>query len=301
MNLPNVLLTGREGQLGTVFSELWNCSALRDRFLLVGAARQDLDITNSTEVDAYLSELRPKYILNTAAYTRVDDAESEVDAAIHVNDLAVGLLASWCSLNACRLIHISTDFVFDGESKKPYEVDAPAKPLGVYGSSKLAGERHIAQKLPTDGIIVRTSWLYSEHGRNFVKTMLGLMSEGRDVRVVCDQIGSPTSAHTLCKYIVQLIAADRTAGIYHFTDGGELSWYEFAVAIREIGIDLGLITGQATVTPVPTSDYPTAARRPPYSVLELPPIETPDRGGTPSWRAELRSVLGRIKAGSSGR
>lgn len=301
MSRPTLLLTGRNGQMGTVFSQQWEWSGLGDRYELVEVGRRELDIADPLEVKRYLTDLRPTYIVNAAAYTRVDEAEADQESAYLVNEKAVGLLAGWCNSNSCRLLHISTDFVFGGDATSPYSVDSEAGPLSVYGASKRAGEIQVTSCLPSTGIVVRTSWLYSEHGQNFVKTVLRLMSEGRDVRVVCDQLGSPTSAHTLCKYIAQLIAADRTAGIYHFTDGGELSWYEFAVAIREIGIELGLITGQATVTPVPTSEYPTAARRPPYSVLELPPIEAPDRGDTPSWRAELRSVLGRIKAGSSGR
>ena len=193
---------------------------------------------------------------------------------------AVGLLADWCKGNACRLLHISTDFVFDGEATSPYSVDSETGPLSVYGASKLAGEMQIKACLPSSGIVVRTSWLYSEHGQNFVKTMLRLMSEGRDVRVVCDQIGSPTSAHTLSRYIAQLIGTDSAAGFYHFTDGGQLSWFEFAVAIREIGVELGLIADRATVTPVTAAEYPTAARRPLYSVLERTPKGLPTAGSS---------------------
>jgi len=301
MSRPTLLLTGRNGQMGTVFSQHWETSGLSDRYELAEAGRGELDIADPLEVREYLTALRPTIILNFAAYTRVDDAESDRESAYSVNERAVGLLADWCSDNLCRLLHVSTDFVFNGNAASPYSVNSETDPLSVYGASKLAGEIQVTSRLPSSGIVVRTSWLYSEYGQNFVKTMLGLMSERRDVRVVSDQVGSPTSAHSLCKYLAQLIADDRALGIYHFTDGGELSWYEFAVAIREIGIELGLATEQATVTPVPASEYPTAARRPPYSVLELPPTEASDLGDTPSWRVELRGVLERIKAGSLGR
>ena len=300
MSRPTLLLTGRDGQLGTVFSQQWGGCELSGRYELVEVGRRELDIADPLEVKEFLDDLRPTYILNAAAYTRVDEAESEQESAYRVNDNAVGLIADWCKDNSCRLLHISTDFVFGGDATSPYSVDSETGPLSVYGASKLAGEMQVTSCLPSSGIVVRTSWVYSEHGQNFVKTMLRLMSEGRDVRVVCDQIGSPTSAHTLCRYIAQLIATDSAAGIYHFTDGGELSWFEFAVAIREIGVELGLIPARATVTPVTAAEYPTAARRPPYSVLERTPKGAPDCGATPSWRAELRSVLERIKAGPSG-
>ena len=300
MNRPTLLLTGCHGQMGTVFSQQWEEWEPSGRYELVEVGRRELDIADPLEVKEFLADLRPTYILNTAAYTRVDEAESDQESAYRVNDNAVGLLADWCKDNSCRLLHISTDFVFDGEATSPYSIDSETGPLSVYGASKLAGEMQVTSCLPSSGIVVRTSWLYSEHGQNFVKTMLRLMSEGRDVRVVCDQIGSPTSAHTLCRYIAQLIATDSAAGIYHFTDGGELSWFEFAVAIREIGVELGLIPARATVTPVTAAEYPTAALRPLYSVLARTPIGPQDCGATNSWRAELRSVLERIKAGPSG-
>lgn len=301
MNRPTLLLTGCHGQMGTVFSQQWEGPMLSGRYELVEVGRRELDIADPLEVQKYLADLRPAYILNTAAYTRVDEAESDQESAYRVNEKAVGLLADWCQGNSCRLLHISTDFVFDGDATSPYSVDSETGPLSVYGASKLAGEMQVTSCLPSSGIVVRTSWLYSEYGQNFVKTMLSLMSEGRNVRVVCDQIGSPTSAHTLCRYIAQLIATDSAAGIYHFTDGGELSWFEFAEAIREIGVELSLIPERATVTPITAAEYPTAARRPPYSVLERTPKGPPDCGATHSWRAELRSVLERIKAGPSGR
>ncbi len=274
---------------------------LSERYDLAEAGRDSLDIADPHEVKHYLSDLSPTCILNAAAYTRVDEAESNRESAYSVNERAVGLLAEWCDDNSCRLVHISTDFVFNGEANSPYSVDSKVDPISAYGASKRAGELQVASRLPSSGIVVRTSWLYSEHGQNFVKTMLRLMSEGREVRVVSDQVGSPTSAYTLSNFIARLIATDSAAGVYHFTDGGELSWYEFAVAIREIGTELDLISEQATITPVATADYPTAARRPAYSVLELSPPESPDLGDTPGWRAELRRVLERIKAGSSGR
>jgi len=298
MSLPKLLLTGCQGQLGLAFYENWEGMALNEHFDLVRVDRQEFDMTDSIGIKTFLDELHPSVILNTAAYTRVDDAETNPEEAYRVNDWAVGSLASWCATNSCKLIHLSTDFVFSGSVTMPYSVCAATGPLGVYGASKLAGEGHVLGKLPSSGLVVRTSWLYSEYGHNFVKTMLRLMSENRELSVVSDQIGSPTSVHSLCLFIAKLIGSESAAGIYHFTDGGSLSWYEFAVTIQEMGIELGMLPKNSLVNPVPTESYPTPAKRPAYSVLDISMSEEVTDRASLDWKRELMKVLKRIQAGS---
>lgn len=297
MTLPILLLTGCKGQLGRSFSENWSQSDVNDRYSLVKVTRSQLDITNERDLLSYLDDLRPSVIVNAAAYTKVDKAETDSKAAHLVNENAVSSLAHWCKGNSGRLIHVSTDFVFDGHASHPYAIDSPTNPLSVYGSSKLAGEKCITSVLPSSGLVVRTSWLYSEHRHNFVRTMLRLFSQGRDIKVVNDQIGSPTSAHSLSLFILRLIDNGIGAGICHFTDGGQISWYEFALSIREIGLELGLIRSPSTVLPVPSTEYTTAARRPAYSVLDLTSVGSYANNDDQAWKLELRRVLERIKAG----
>ena len=297
MTLPILLLTGCEGQLGRSFSEHWSRSDAHDRYKLIELGRNQLDIRSEGELLNYLADLRPSMIVNAAAYTRVDEAETDSESAHEVNERAVKNLANWCKGNYGRLIHISTDFVFDGHSSHPYSIDSPTNPLSVYGSSKRAGEKHVTNLLPSSGLVIRTSWLYSEHGQNFVKTMLRLFSTGRDVKVISDQIGSPTSAHSLSLFILRCIENGIGSGICHFTDGGQISWYEFALSIREIALELGIIPSQSIVLPVPSAEYPTAARRPAYSVLDLTSAGRYANNDEQAWKLELRRVLERIKTG----
>ena len=299
MKLPTVLLTGCHGQLGTAFNRYWENSPLRNGFELVGLGRERFDISDHEELSCFLADLHPNTILNTAAYTQVDAAESDIETAYAVNEKAVKTLVSWCANNGCRLIHISTDFVFDGLACKPYTTDAATNPLSVYGSSKLAGENHVIRGLPAHGVVVRTSWLYSEYGTNFVKAMLKLMHSGRALRVVADQVGSPTSAHSLSVFLGTLVAEDSRPGIYHFSDGGQVSWYDFALAIQEAALEIGLLSKRSVITPVPATEYPTAATRPAYSVLE---VDSRDAGGhdrSQNWMRELREVLKRVQESTS--
>ncbi|MBL0915751.1 MAG: dTDP-4-dehydrorhamnose reductase, partial [Sphingopyxis sp.] len=228
--------------------------------------------------------------INAAAYTKVDAAEDMPELAQRVNHLAVGYLAHAAQKNGARLIHISTDFVFDGTGSQPYRPDAPTAPLNIYGKTKAAGEAAAGAA----ALIVRTSWLYSAYGNNFVATMLRLMREKMMLRVVDDQIGTPTSAHSLAEAIWDLAAIDR-AGILHYSDSGVASWYDFAVAIMEEAVALGLLARPVDVLPIPTSEYPTPARRPHFSVLDKrDAIAT--IGRVPAhWRANLRDVLKAIK------
>jgi len=268
MSKPLILLTGCYGQLGTVIQRHWDVASLSADYELLPVDANQLDLTDAPDVIAYLDQLKPRYVINTAAYTQVDDAESDAEAAFALNGDAVSVLAQWCSRHDCTLIQISTDFVFDGRADIPYLPEAATGPLSVYGASKLAGEHHVLDRLPHDGIIVRTAWLYSEFGSNFVKTMLRLMGERHELRVINNQIGSPTSAHTLTQFILTLIKKGTTHGVFHWTDGAEVSWFDFASAIYEAGRSCGMSANDVSIQPVSSSEYPAAAARPAYSVLD---------------------------------
>lgn len=214
-----------------------------------------------------LRSLRPAVVVNAAAYTAVDKAESDPDAASRGNADGPGFLAEGCREVGARLVHVSTDFVFDGATSRPYRPDDPPAPLGVYGATKLEGERRVLRELPHASLIVRTAWVYSSHGRNFVLTMIRLMRERGTVRVVSDQVGTPTSARDLAIALWDLIRLEAT-GVHHWTDAGVASWYDLAEAVRRLGQTRGLVPSNARVVPISTLEYPTPARRPAYSVLD---------------------------------
>ena len=241
-------------------------------------------------VDAALAEHKPDVLINASAYTAVDKAETDADAAFAVNRDGVSNLARAVAANNARLIHVSTDFVFDGSNSSPYETDAPTAPLGVYGESKLAGEQQVQEILGEAGLIIRTSWVYSSFGNNFVKTMLRLMNERDELGVIADQTGTPTWARGLAEAI-WLAAEKQISGIHHWTDAGVISWYDFAQAIFEEGRASGKITKETTVRPLRTEQYPTPARRPAYSVLDK--SKTWDALGQTSdhWRVSLRKMM----------
>lgn len=291
MSKPLILLTGCFGQLGNAIQRCWDTGSLSVDYEMLPVDASHLDLTDAADVRAYLDQLKPRYVINTAAYTQVDDAESDAEAAFALNGDAVSVLAKWCSRHDCTLIQISTDFVFDGQADTPYLPEAATGPLSVYGASKLAGEHHVRDRLPYNGIIVRTAWLYSEFGTNFVKTMLGLMNERSELRVVSDQIGSPTSAHTLAQFILTLIQKGATHGVFHWTDGAEISWLDFARAIHEAGRSYGMLANDVSIQPISSSEYPAAAARPAYSVLDrtssLALIDEEPEG----WQAALKHVV----------
>ena len=290
MSKPLIVVTGASGQLGQTLSRLWATAPLpQHRFTAL--SRSELDICDPAVTNAVLADLRPAVIVNAAAYTQVDKAESDSASAYLANEAAVGTLASWAAGNSARLLHVSTDFVFDGSSDTPYRPDQSTSPLGVYGASKLAGEAQIRALADGDSGIVRTSWLYSEYGNNFVKTMLRLMGERDRLSVVDDQIGSPTSTHSLAELIFAMIARGSFEGVYHWTDGGSISWYEFALQIQKQAREIGLLDKTIPIHPITTSEYPTPARRPAYSVLDrsrtLDAFDCPGQG----WEAQLNEVL----------
>jgi len=280
-----VLITGANGQVGRALQATAPAGAE-----LVSTDVDQLDICNPDAVARFVAEARPALIVNSAAYTAVDRAEGDADLAHRINADAVGHLAVAAAANGARLVHISTDFVFDGTKGSPYLPDDAPNPLSVYGATKLAGERAAGPA----ALILRTSWVYAAVGGNFVHTMLRLMRERDEVRVVADQIGSPTFATGIAEAIWKL-AGQGAQGIFHYTDSGVASWYDFAVAIQEEALALGLLDRQAKVTPIATSDYPTPATRPSYSVLDKGATVAALGGAAPHWRVHLRRMLEEVK------
>lgn len=280
-----VLITGANGQVGRALKATAPAGA---QLNLTDVA--ELDICDAAAVELFVDETRPALIINSAAYTAVDKAENDSALAQRINADAVANLATAAARHDARLVHISTDFIFDGTQGIPYLPDATPNPLSVYGATKLAGEMAAGP----EALIIRTSWVYAAVGGNFVHTMLRLMRERDEVRVVADQIGSPTFATGIAETIWTL-AAQGATGVYHHTDSGAASWYDFAVAIQEEALAIGLLDRQAKVTPIATSDYPTPARRPHYSVLDKSATNAALGGPAPHWRANLRRMLQEVK------
>ena len=286
-----VLITGAGGQVGRCLS-----SAAPDWAELLTASHTDLDIADAQAVREYVRVHSPDVIINAAAYTAVDRAESEPELAHRANGDGPSHFAVAARDAGARLIHVSTDFVFDGAASSPYRPDAGTNPLGIYGKTKLAGEKAVLELLPGRSVVVRTAWVYAAEGNNFVRTMLRIMNANGSVRVVADQVGTPTAAGSLAETLWKIVAKPEIRGIHHWTDAGVASWYDFAVAIAEEGAELGLVSGNVVVTPIATVDYPTPARRPSYSVLDKTSLTS--IGFTPiHWRKRLRDVLREMKRG----
>ena len=257
-------------------------------------ARRDLDIRDAAAVDAVVAAAAPDLILNAAAYVAVDKAESDSETAFAVNRDGPANLARAAVRAAARFSHVSTDFVFDGQKSRAYLPGDPTNPLCVYGASKLAGEAAVAAVAP-DALILRTAWVYGPHGGNFMKTMLRLMAERGEVRVVADQIGTPTSAAGLADTLWALSLAG-ASGVHHHTDAGVASWYDFAEAIGEEGHAAGLLPSAPRVIPIPTEAFPTPARRPAFSVLDKTSTWAFLDRRPAHWRSVLRGVLGEMGA-----
>ncbi len=284
----NILVTGSNGQLGSEIQA--QASFYPDRHFLF-LDLPDLDITNQEQVDTFCREKKIGVIINCAAYTAVDKAESDAEAAFLVNREGAAVLASCALKYNVLLVHISTDYVFNGEAFTPYRESYPASPLGVYGISKWEGEERIREIAPSY-FIIRTSWLYSSHGANFLKTMLRLGAERESLNVVFDQIGSPTSASDLAGAILFLLdrtdSDNRYRHTYHYSNEGVCSWYDFAVSIMDIA-GLGCM-----VRPVESSEYPQTARRPHFSVLNKSAIKRDWGIHIPYWRASLVREIEKI-------
>lgn len=298
-----VLITGKNGQLG---SELQKTCPSNVELICFGS--KELDISNVEQVNELLISNSPDIVINAAAYTAVDKAETDVDQAYAVNKQGAANLANVCKHINAKLIHISTDFVFDGTSTLPYTASDATNPLGVYGASKLAGEQAINEALGSQAIIVRTAWVYSVFGNNFVKTMLRLMSEKEQLGIVGDQVGTPTWAAGLANMLWALVAktSDNTINEQHssannslilnWTDAGVASWYDFAVAIQELAVEQGLLSKVIPISAIPAASYPTPAKRPAFSVLNKAQAEELSGVKTVHWRAQLKAMLTELKA-----
>ncbi len=283
------LIAGSGGQLGRALQV-----AAPAGVTLLAPPEAEFDITDPDAVTRVVTAAAPHVIINAAAYTAVDKAETDTAAAQRVNVNAVGLLAAAARNAGAAFAHVSTDFVFDGTAHTPYLPGAAANPLGVYGRTKLEGEA-AALELHGCPLIVRTAWVYAAQGQNFVRTMLRLMAERDEIRVVADQIGTPTHVATLARTLWTLIAGGHT-GIFHATDAGVASWYDFAVAIRDEGLAAGIVPRPVTITPIRTADYPTPAIRPPYGLLDK--TETWEiTGPARHWRDELSDCVKEIARG----
>ncbi len=281
-----VAVFGRDGQLGLslVGTAPENCD-------LVATSRIDLDVTDESQVFDYCADSRPDVIVNAAAYTAVDRAEAEPEIAASVNIDGPRIIASAARAVGARVIHISTDYVFDGESSIPYRPDAAMKPLNVYGQTKRDGEVAMLEEAGGSAVVIRTSWLYSRYGRNFVKTMLTMMRERDELRVVADQFGTPTWADSLAKVVWRFVDAPDLSGTFHWTDGDDTTWHGFAVAIQEEACSLGLLSTRIPIHAITTAEYPTAAKRPLYSVLDCSSTEAALNSRQTHWRDNLRQML----------
>lgn len=276
------LVTGAGGQLGR---ELLGFRP--DGIQLTGASHTDLDVTSLRQCRAAMRRIQPQVVIHCAAYTAVDAAESHAEAAYLTNADGTANIAQASMEAGAKLLYLSTDYVFDGEASAPYREDSPTGPHTVYGRSKLAGEQAV-QALHGRAFIVRTSWVYGPHGKNFVKTMLRLGGEGRDIKVVNDQIGSPTYTYDLAETILQLIRTEGY-GVYHASNAGSCSWYEFAEAVFALG---GIA---AQLRPCATSEYPQAAKRPRYSVMAQDALAAAGIAPLRPWREALAHMLARVQ------
>ena len=280
-----ILVTGGNGQLGCAL----RLASAESRHRYIFTDIEELDITSATAIEEFFCREKVDMVVNCAAYTAVDLAEENEAKADEINHKAVALLAKACKQHNATLIHISTDYIFSGNADKPYNENAEPAPLNAYGRTKLAGERAIAES-GCESIILRTSWLYSEFGKNFVKTMRNLTATRSEIKVVADQIGTPTYAGDLAKAITYIIESGQSekVGVYHYSNMGECSWYEFAVEIARLSGNLG-----CKINPCTTTDYPTKARRPQYSVLDKSKIIATFGLGIPEWRESLEGLFKR--------
>jgi dTDP-4-dehydrorhamnose reductase len=291
--MNKILLIGSTGQVG---QEL--LKTLQPLGELVSLTRQQLDLTQPETIQKAITSLKPNIIVNAAAYTAVDKAETDVETAMIVNAIAPKIMAQAAREIAAKLLHISTDYVFDGQNYTPYLEEDKTNPLGVYGKSKLLGEEGIIQNCDRY-LILRTAWVYGSKGHgNFVKTMLRLGAEKDELKVVADQIGSPTWSYDIAEAIANLVNPNRNiaSGIYHFTSSGVASWYDFAIAIFKQAAKIGFPLTIKKVLPITTADYPTPAQRPNYSVLSKGKYTQTIGVYPPYWRDSLNKMLAQLQS-----
>jgi len=285
-----ILVTGKNGQLGKSIHKLVTNTEQTDDFVFVG--REELDLNSESGINHYFDNSdKFDIIINCAAYTAVDKAEEEQYLANQVNHLAVKQLTEVAKTQQAKLIHISTDYVFDGESDKPYTETDETNPINVYGRTKLAGEQVLQKIMPTDAIIIRTSWVYSEYGNNFVKTMLNLGKERDELNVVSDQIGSPTYATDLAEAILKIInnedfkTKEQSTEIYHYSNEGNISWYEFAKEIFKMA------KADCKANPITTEQYSTPARRPKNTLMDKDKITETFSVNIADWKESLNTCM----------
>jgi dTDP-4-dehydrorhamnose reductase len=289
---PKIVVTGANGQLG---KEIKVASQNYPAFDFIFVSREELPVDNPEIINQFFEKNQPSFCINCAAYTAVDKAETDKQTAYAVNAEAVAALAFACKTFHTKLVHISTDYVFDGTSSIPLTEDDLTNPINIYGASKLEGEK-LAFEKNRDAIVIRTSWVYSEFGNNFVKTMMRLMNERKEINVVADQFGAPTYAASLADAILVIINNAQTSianwkpGIYHYSNTGKISWFDFAVAIKK------LINSECTINPVPTEKYPTPAKRPSFSLLDTKKIQQTFHINIPAWEDGLQKCLSRLQA-----
>jgi dTDP-4-dehydrorhamnose reductase len=282
--MKKIVVIGSKGQLG---NELQDLSGQYD-YEFFFYDKEELDITQQDEVEKKIQELQPQFLINCAAYTAVDKAETDKEICYAINADAVGYLAKACKNNNTQFIHISTDYVFDGTAAEPYKETDKPNPQSIYGKSKLAGEQEAVNNNP-EAIIIRTSWVYSVYGSNFVKTMLRLMQSRPELNVVSDQYGSPTYAADLAQAIMHIVESQSwQPGIYHYSNEGIISWFDFAKAIRDIA-QLNCV-----VNPISTEQYPTPAARPKYSVLDKTKMQQTFGIELKDWKDSLQECLGKL-------
>jgi dTDP-4-dehydrorhamnose reductase len=279
-----ILVTGANGQLG---NEMRVISASFPAYNFLFVTKDEVAIDNVEAITKYFEHHAIDYCVNCAAYTAVDKAETESEKAMLVNATAVGNLAAVCKTHTALFIHVSTDYVFDGTATIPYTEDFPVAPVNMYGATKLKGEE-LAQQKNEGSIIIRTSWVYSSFGNNFVKTMLRLMKEKESLNVVSDQVGCPTYAADLADAIMRIIASEKNTsmpGIYNYSNAGVINWYQFAATIKELS------GSKCLVNPIPSSSYPTPAKRPSYSVMDTTKIQQTFDISIPAWKDSLIKCL----------
>lgn len=284
---PIILVTGAEGQLG---KSLQQVAPLYSGFDFVFVSRSLMPLDQPQKIQAIFESVQPQFCINCAAYTAVDKAETEPSEAFLINADAVGLLAQLCKEHSAKFIHVSTDYVFNGMSAVAYKEDDAVNPLNVYGASKARGEE-LALAYNTDSVIIRTAWVYSEYGKNFVKTMIQLMEQKSELNVVNDQVGSPTYAVDLAQAIMRIIqSAQWLPGIFHFCNKGEISWYDFAEAIKTN------IKSHCVIHPIPASAYPKPAKRPSFSLLDTTKIKATYGVAIPYWKDSLEICINNYRS-----
>jgi dTDP-4-dehydrorhamnose reductase len=286
--MKKILVTGANGQLG---KELRDLAASYQQYEFLFLSREDLPIHQFELVRNVFASFSPDFCINCAAYTAVDKAEQEAELAHLVNAEAVGILAAVSAEHDCRFVHVSTDYVYGGDASEPYTEDSPTGPRSVYGQTKLEGEQEAIKYNPLS-VIIRTSWVYSCYGNNFVKTMMRLMKDRKEISVVNDQKGSPTWASDLAAFILHIIGQPQWhQGIYNYSNDGKITWYDFALEIKK------LIASDCIVHPIPSSAYPTPAKRPAYSVLDKQKIKQVFGVSPEKWQLSLEKCISQLMKG----